>query len=97
MHEFEELKRQGLSIRAISQLTGNDRKTIGKYLRQPDDPANANEGFFLAMTHWQNGNKPEARKWFAQSEQWLDQTDSPGNDTKYIKAEAIALLQLDKK
>ena len=33
--EIEELKRQGLSIRAISRLTGYDRKTIRKYLVQP--------------------------------------------------------------
>jgi len=32
----EELKRQGLSIRAISRLTGYDRKTIRKYLVQPN-------------------------------------------------------------
>ena len=36
MHEIEELKRQGLSIRAISRLTGFDRKTIRKYLDQPE-------------------------------------------------------------
>ena len=30
--EIEELKRQGLSIKAISKLTGCDRKTIRKYL-----------------------------------------------------------------
>ena len=33
--EIEELKRQGLSIKAISKLTGCDRKTIRKYLTQP--------------------------------------------------------------
>ena len=32
----EELKRQGLSIRTISRLTGYDRKTIRKYLVQPN-------------------------------------------------------------
>jgi transposase len=32
VHEIAELKRQGLSIRAISRLTGFDRKTISKYL-----------------------------------------------------------------
>ena len=32
MQEIEELKRQGLSIRAISRLTGYDRKTISRYL-----------------------------------------------------------------
>ncbi len=36
VHEIEELKRQGLSIRAISRLTGYDRKTIRKYLVQPE-------------------------------------------------------------
>lgn len=30
------LKRQGLSIRAISRMTGYDRKTIGRYLAAPD-------------------------------------------------------------
>lgn len=36
VQEVEELKRQGLSIRAIGRLTGYDRKTIRKYLVQPD-------------------------------------------------------------
>jgi len=36
VQDFEELKRQGLSIRAISRLTGYCRKTVRKYLVQPD-------------------------------------------------------------
>jgi transposase len=32
VQEIEELKRQGLSVRAISELTGYDRKTIRRYL-----------------------------------------------------------------
>jgi transposase len=36
VQEIEELKRQGLSINAISKMTGNDRKTIRKYLAQPE-------------------------------------------------------------
>ena len=36
VQELEELKRQGLSIRAISKLTGYDRKTVRKYLLQPE-------------------------------------------------------------
>jgi len=36
VQDFEELKRQGLSIRAISRLTGYCRKTVRKYLIQPD-------------------------------------------------------------
>ena len=36
VHDIEELKRQGLSIRAISRLTGYCRKTVRKYLIHPD-------------------------------------------------------------
>jgi transposase len=36
--DLEELKRQGLSIRAISRLTGLDRKTIRRYLIVPEVP-----------------------------------------------------------
>lgn len=35
MDEIKELKREGLSIRAISRLTGHDRKTIGRFLLAP--------------------------------------------------------------
>lgn len=35
MQEMNELRREGLSIRAISELTGYDRKTIRKYLLAP--------------------------------------------------------------
>jgi len=36
VQEIEELKRQGLSIKAISNLTGCDRKTVRKYLAGPE-------------------------------------------------------------
>ncbi len=35
VEEIKELQRQGMSIQAISQLTGWDRKTIRKYLLEP--------------------------------------------------------------
>jgi transposase len=35
VEEISELKREGLSIRAIWRLTGYSRKTIGKYLLAP--------------------------------------------------------------
>lgn len=38
MNEIEEMKRQGLSVRTISELTGHDRKTIRKYLVKPETP-----------------------------------------------------------
>ena len=38
MQEIHDLKRQGVSIQAISQLTGHDRKTIRKYLKEAARP-----------------------------------------------------------
>ena len=35
MQEFMEMKREGLSTQAISELTGYDRKTVRKYLLTP--------------------------------------------------------------
>jgi transposase len=35
VRDIHELKRQGLSITAISKMTGYDRKTVGKYLAMP--------------------------------------------------------------
>ena len=37
VNEFAELKREGLSIQAISSVTGFDRKTVRKYLLKPDE------------------------------------------------------------
>ena len=36
VQELSELQRQGMSIQGISKLTGWDRKTIRKYLLQPN-------------------------------------------------------------
>jgi transposase len=36
VHDIEELKRQGLSVQAISNMTGFDRKTVRRYLVQPE-------------------------------------------------------------
>ena len=36
VQDIEALKRQGLSIRAISELTGYDRKTVRRYLIMPE-------------------------------------------------------------
>ncbi len=35
VHEIAEMKRQGLSVQAISRLLGLDRKTVRKYLAEP--------------------------------------------------------------
>jgi transposase len=36
VHEVEQMKQMGLSVSAISELTGYDRKTVRKYLLNPE-------------------------------------------------------------
>jgi hypothetical protein len=36
VNQIEEMKRQGLSVTAIAEVTGFDRKTVRKYLAHPD-------------------------------------------------------------
>jgi len=36
VNQIEEMKRQGLSVTAIAEATGFDRKTVRKYLAHPD-------------------------------------------------------------
>ena len=36
VYEIAELKREGLSVKAIGELLGYDRKTVRKYLLEPE-------------------------------------------------------------
>jgi serine/threonine protein kinase/tetratricopeptide (TPR) repeat protein len=70
-------------------------KAIG--LRTPDYPFTAEEGFFLAMAHWQLGEKDKAREWFAKSVQWMDKGNKEDAELKRFRAEAAELLGVEKK
>jgi tetratricopeptide (TPR) repeat protein len=69
-------------------------KAIG--LRTPDDPFNANEGFFLAMAHWRLGEKDKAREWFARAVQWMEKVNTASDELKRFRAEAAELLGVEK-
>ena len=47
---------------------------------------------FLAMAHWQLGEKEEARKWFDQAVEWIDKNKPQDDDIKRFRAEAAELL-----
>jgi tetratricopeptide (TPR) repeat protein len=48
--------------------------------------------FFLVMTHWQLGNKDEARKWYDQAIDWMDKNAPTNEELKRFRAEAAELL-----
>jgi tetratricopeptide (TPR) repeat protein len=53
--------------------------------------------FFLAMAHWQLGEKEEARKWYDQAAAWMDKNQPKNDDLRRFRAEAAELLELEKK
>jgi superkiller protein 3 len=57
---------------------------------------NGNDWFFLAMAHWQMGNKEEARKRYCQAVQWMDK-NQPTNEELRFRAEAAKLLGVQEK
>ena len=52
----------------------------------------ANDWFFLAMSHWQSGNKAEARKWYDKAGEWIVANPSPNEELDQFRREAADLL-----
>src|SRR5262249_12446257 len=50
--------------------------------------------FVLAMAHWQQGNQPEARRWYKQAVQWMERYAGQVELLRRFRAEAAALLQI---
>jgi tetratricopeptide (TPR) repeat protein len=48
--------------------------------------------FFLAMAHWQLGNKDEARNWYRQAVQWMEKHDPRNEQLRRFRVEATQLL-----
>ncbi len=53
--------------------------------------------FFLAMAHWQLGDKEQARKWYVQAVQWMEKNKPKDEELGRFRAEAAALLGVTEK
>jgi serine/threonine protein kinase/Tfp pilus assembly protein PilF len=49
--------------------------------------------FFLAMAHWQLGEKENARKWYDQAVQWMDKNQPKNEELRRFRTEAEGLLK----
>ena len=52
---------------------------------------------FLAMAHWQLGDKPQARSWYDKAVQWMDKNQTKDEELIGFRAEAAALLGVNEK
>jgi eukaryotic-like serine/threonine-protein kinase len=57
----------------------------------------SNDWFFLAMAHWQLGQKQEARKWYDQAAAWMEKNQPKNDELSRFQAEAKQLLGIEKK
>src|SRR5262249_17826469 len=52
---------------------------------------------FLAMAHWQAGDKPEARRWYDRAVKWKEKSKTRLEELRRFRAEAEALLGVSEK
>jgi tetratricopeptide (TPR) repeat protein len=52
--------------------------------------------FFLAMAHWQLGDKDEARRWHDRAVEWMKKKDPTNEELIRFRAEAAELLSVEK-
>lgn len=53
---------------------------------------NSFDWFFLAMAHWQRGDKEQARNWYDQAVQWMEKHRPQDEELRRLRAEAAELL-----
>jgi tetratricopeptide (TPR) repeat protein len=56
------------------------------------DGGASSDFFFLAMAHWQLGEKDEAQRWYGQAVEWMDKNKPDNEELRRFRAEAVELL-----
>jgi hypothetical protein len=67
---------------------------LNKSVELDGGPAGSFNTFFLAMAHWQIGEKEQAQTWYSQGVQWMAKNDPNNVELKRFRTEAAALLGL---
>src|SRR5262249_14608110 len=84
----------------VAQLRTGDAKAAVETFEKADKmwPGGDNQHrFFLAMAYWQVGEKEKARTAYKQGVQWMDKNEPTNEEFRQFRAEAEAVLQVEKK
>ena len=54
----------------------------------------ATDWLFLAMAHWQLGDRDEARRWYNKAIGWMEEKKSDNEELERFSAEAAEFLEL---
>jgi tetratricopeptide (TPR) repeat protein len=71
-----------------------DSLTKSMELRKGGD---SNDWFFLAMAHWQVGDKTQARSWYDKAVPWMEKEQPRDAELIRFRVEAAALLEVNEK
>jgi len=83
------LYRAGRWEDAIKTLERADQLSGGKHF--------GFNAFFIAMAHWQMGNKEEASRWYDRAALWMDKDQPKNEELRRFRAEAAALMKVKQK
>src|SRR5262249_23267004 len=85
----------------VAQYRASDWKDAIAALEKSNELLKGNElsfnAFFLAMGHWQQGNKDKAREWYDRAVVWMAKNNPQDEELRRFEAEAEALLKIEKK
>jgi eukaryotic-like serine/threonine-protein kinase len=70
---------------------------LEKSIELREDGGDSFQWFFLAMAHWQVGNKEQARKWYDRAVDWADRIRPADAQLLHFRAEAAELLGMNQK
>ena len=70
---------------------------LEKSIELREDGGDSFQWFFLAMAHWQSGNKEQARKWYDRAVEWADKNQPANAQLRRFQGEATELLGLNRK
>jgi uncharacterized protein HemY len=79
----------------VAHYRAGDWKAALAALKKSTELRTGGDGFdwfFLAMAHWQLGEKAEAQKWHAQAVQWMDKHNVQDEELRLFRAESAKLL-----
>jgi tetratricopeptide (TPR) repeat protein len=57
--------------------------------------AEADQAFFLAMAHWQLGEREKAREWYDTAVRWMEKNQPENAELRRFRAEAAPLLGIE--
>ena len=79
----------------VAYYRNRDWKSAVKALEKASElnsGGHATTWFFMAMAHWQSGQKDQARGWYDKAAAWMQKNKPRGGELLRFRAEAAALL-----